>query len=366
MARRVQPVAVPVAHCAGLALGLLLAGQAAASPPGCSPATPAGCLDGVSSAVTAPDALRVGLAPGSLALGERQERAQGEAGLAAGETLAGWNLWADAGTAQFGGDTPITGPVPTAAYDASLRAFTFGADRLFGERVLAGLGLGYESLRSRTFYNGGGQEGDGVLVVPYAAVLLGQYLSLDAALGYAWLSSSQTRVDTGRARVGPATPGAILSADYDAERWFAAANLNAFLTRGVWTLGGRLGVLYTQERQDGYSERGGGGARTLGEREVDLSQAVVAADLSRRFGNLEPYAALAYRSDLGREDGAQAGGLPANTGTTLTADEDEFELALGLRYLSASGVSAGAEWLRTLAREDFDNDAVRLTLRLPL
>ena len=44
---------------------------------------------------------------------------------------------------------------------------------------------------------------------------------------------------------------------------------------GRWVFGGQLGVLKTEENQDGYSETGGRTARPVTERRISLSQGVI-------------------------------------------------------------------------------------------
>lgn len=331
------------------------------SPAVCSRTNLSACLNGVTSAVLAPDSLRVtgpqtdARTRSRLRQSDAAESAMttdGQSGLAAGDVFSNLGGWADYSRDEFRSDVSV------APYRAGLSGFTVGVDRLFMERVFAGLALGYERTRSTTFYNGGGQETEGVLVLPYAAVLLTDVLTLDASAGYASLTADQNRIDP--------TNGATLTADYASTRWHVASNLNASVDVGAWTLGARVGALYSTETQDAYRESGGPRARSVGERTVALTQGVAAGDVSRRIGALEAYGALAYRYDFDRASGRGAGGLPVATGATQSGDKDEIEFGLGLRYSGAMGVTSTVEWLKTLDRQRFDNDAVRLGLRLDL
>lgn len=88
--------------------------------------------------------------------------------------------------------------------------------------------------------NGGGQEIEGLRVAPYVAILLNDFLSADAAAGYTSLSTDQSRIDPRNA--------ATLTSSFDADRWFATANLNAFhaYDNGI-SIGATVGVLYANE-----------------------------------------------------------------------------------------------------------------------
>ncbi len=328
----------------------------------CSREFPQNCLNGVSTAVTSSGGLRVTGSRVSERSREVIEEEQGTrtvmrgapgSGLAAGDTLGGgWGVWGNYTRAAF--DSKVT----VAPYDATLDAFTVGVDRLFAERWVAGLLLGYEDGRSRTFFNGGGQDSEGVLVAPYLAVLISDVFSADVSGGYTAVSYDQTRIDP--------VDGSTLVGDLDADRWFVAGNLNAVVTSGDWVLGARAGLLYIDEEQDAYSESGGPSARTLGKRNADLTQALIGFDAGYQLGDFQPYAFLTYRNDLGQDDGRSAGGLPAATGPTQADDDDEVETGFGLRYYGAQGLSGSFEWLATVGREDFDNQTLMLTLRLDL
>lgn len=330
----------------------------------CSPDRPDLCLNGVSASVTTLDALRV---TGSQVTdsGRQSEADEGQAdtvsvgnNLFAGsifidEKTTGLGVWGSVSYSSFDSDIAV------APYDANLVSFLMGLDKTLTDRFSIGLSVGYENLDTNTTFNGGGQDGDGWTLAPYATFIISDMFSIDASLGYSWLETDQTRIDPASV---PGSPS-FLTSSFDSTRWFATTNLNALATRGDWVLGGHLGLLYTEEGQDGYTETGGPSARTVRDRDVNLTQAWIGVDVARGFGAWEPYASLAYRYDLDREDGSGAGGLPSAVGSTQPGDDDEGEAGLGVRYFGSNGVSASAEWIHTLGREDFDNDAFSFLLR---
>ncbi len=332
------------------------------------------CLNGVGSSVTNSAGLRVsGGSYGSVA-SERSGRASDDETqaatafstdvLAAGDGGQGsvFALWGSYAYADFDSDFSFAGN--SLAYDAHAHNALGGLDRLFAGRYLLGLAGGYQSATADTVFNGGGQDNDGYTVAPYAAILLTDIFSIDATGGYAWLDYDQDRVSP--------VDGTDIEASFSADRWFAASNLNALTSIGNWNLGGKLGYLYTEEAQGRYVEAGSaasaaaGRLKTIGRRQVDLSQVVIGGDIGYSFGRFEPYVMAQYRNDLSRNDGESAGGLPVGFSSVQPDDDDEVELSIGVRYYTTWGVSGALEYSRVEGRQDFDSDTFLFTLRAAL
>jgi len=340
---------------------------AQSDPNRCSAQEPSFCLNGVSNAVTALDSLRVAL-PGGRERAEqdderklRKRAASRRIIVAAADKVAGlgapdpWGFWVSYGRSRYDGSVPV------APYDADLDTVRLGVDRFLGGRYLLGLALLVERLDTRTRYNGGGQDVDGATVAPYFSWLIDDRFSLDLNAGYGTSDATQNRIDPTSA---PGAPS-ILRASYDARRSFASATLNALTSRGEWSLGGRAGLLHSEEKQDGFTETGGPSARTVRGRTVRLGQFFLGGDAAYAFGNgLEAQAALVYRKDVKRNDGRDGGGLPAAVGATQPDDKDEWEWSLGLRYFARRNVTLAIEYLRTEGRERFDHEALNLLVRL--
>jgi hypothetical protein len=325
------------------------------------------CLNGVGSAVVAPDALRV---PTSRRAANRRTPSAssgmaatlGSGGVNAGDSLelAGFSIWTAFGRSHF------ESTASNAPYAADNSVFTLGVDRSFAERWLVGMTLSYETTDTSTFYNGGGQQTDGFGIAPYAVVALTDILSIDMAGGISFLDTSQQRI-------GQTPTGGVerIRSSFDSERWFGTVNLNAARDYGLLALSGRIGYLYLNETQDAYSETGTGTAaqalrpRAVGEREVSLGQAYAGVEVAGRFERAMPYLGALYRNDLSREDGSAAGGLPNNVGQTLTRDRDEIEFTAGVRWFGER-VSGSVEYLKTLDRTNFENDTFQALLRVAL
>jgi outer membrane autotransporter protein len=224
--------------------------------------------------------------------------------------------------------------------------------------VVVGAAFGYEQLDTETFFNGGGNEATGLTLAPYALLVLTDVWSIDVAGGYTALENDQDRLNP---NIAPGS-GARLFSAFDSERWFVTGNLNYLRPWGAWTFGAQVGYLYTEEEQDAYTEVGGAGARAVGERNIDLSQGHASLTAGYAFGAFEPYFRAAYYHDFSRDDGQEVGGLPGGT-TRTDFDDDEWRLALGLRYFGPSGFSGSLEVETEQGRRDFSGTSVFFLLR---
>jgi hypothetical protein len=365
----------PVRAGLAAAFGIGFAAAATASEPQttCSRETYQSCLNGVSTSVTNGAGLRTSsqtyadLArarkrdePGN----EQAGHTGGAAFFAAGDGAGGGGLSSWASYTYNGFDSDFSFQGTSLAYDADAHSFLMGADTLFGERYLVGLALGYLNVDADTAFNGGGQGSDGFTIAPYLAVLLNDFFSLDVSGGYSFLDYDQTRISP--------TDGSDTKASFDADRWFIGANANASIARGNWVFGFKLGVLHSEETQDAYRETGSaasgaaGTLRAIKERDLDLTQLTVGGDLAYLFGGFEPYLAVAYVNDVSRDDGTAAGGLPKAFTVVQPPDDDEVQLAFGIRYFANDDVTATLEYLRVEGRDAFDSDSVLLSVRVAL
>ncbi|HSR62021.1 MAG TPA: autotransporter outer membrane beta-barrel domain-containing protein, partial [Gammaproteobacteria bacterium] len=208
-----------------------------------------------------------------------------------------------------------------------------------------------------TAYNGGNNESDGFTVAPYAAYLFNDTFSADVTFGYTSLDYDTDRIDN--------VSGGTITGDFDSDRLFTAVNLNAIRSFNQLVIAGRVGLLYTEEEQDGYSEAGPNTARTIGERNLDLFQFVGGIDVAYSAGMVEPFVSLHYFNDLSRDNGEDAGGLPGSVGATQPDDDDEFQVGGGVRYFG-NNFSGSLEGYTVLGRDKFDATTFMLTFRLDL
>ena len=356
----------------GVALSVLLpflafSAPASASPSEsreCTPENPENCLNGVGPAVTNPDSMRI-TATQVVEQTNRETDSENEkqaflgtsarSGLSAGEGISGLGLWGSFGYSDFSADIPINSAVqPIASYDGDQKSIFLGMDKLYMNKLVLGLALGYEKTDFSTAYNGGNSNTDGYTFAPYAAYLINKYFSLDVAGGYSYLNTDTDRIDN--------LSGGTIDGDFDSDRWFVSGNLNATMEAGNWVLGGRVGALYIDEEQDAYTETGPNTPRAIGKRHIDLTQGLIGVNIAYRVNQFEPYGTVTYVNDFGRDNGTKAGGLPGAVGSTQPDDDDEIQAGLGFRYFGET-YSGSFEWVRTFNRDSFDADSFLFTYR---
>ncbi len=331
---------------------------------------PGACIFGVSNSVTNGATLRLN----SVVSGEATRRDvdeesklslrrgfDGITGVTAGDSYAGFGVWASYARANFAGDLVFARA--KLAYDGESDSINFGVDRLVGERFLIGLAVGYENTASTTTFNGGETDTDGFSVVPYAAWLINDVFSVDFAGGYGSLDTDQNRIST--------IDGSQIDASYDSKRLFFTANLNATAVRGNWVFGGQLGVLRSNEEQNAFTETGNAASAArlwmVRERDVSITQFVAGLDVGYALGGsgFEPYGRVAYRNDLSRDNGVESGGLMPMFTQVQADDDDEWEVGGGIRYFG-NDVSGGLELFTTRGREAFENWSVLANVRVEL
>ena len=332
-----------------------------------------GCLNGVASSVTNGAGLRVSSSELSDVARERSGKKaedsqasvlQPMSGLPAGDEMGGsvFGTWMSYSYSDFESDFSFQGT--SLGYDADAHNVLAGFDRLFNDHFLMGLAFGYQWVDADTDFNGGGQDNDGFTIAPYAAFLLTDVFSVDVTGGYSDLDYEQDRISP--------TDGTDINADFDADRWFVAANANALYIVDSWVFGAKIGYLYTDEEQDGYLETGSaasaaaGRLRTVQKRKIDLSQMSASADIAYNFGAWEPYFMATYRNDLSRDDGNNAGGLPGNFTSVQPDDDDEVQLNFGVRFYTTWGLSTTLEYQRIEGRKDFDSNTFMMIVRAAL
>lgn len=325
------------------------------------------CLDGVGPAVTAGDALRTSATSITNNIRQRNDNSETietallqTTGRSAGDTFSNWGFWGNYTRSEFDADFRLQNavdglgnPFRVASYDTTIDSFLIGADRLFNNNLVIGVALSYEDGDTDVDYNGGATEADGYTITPYLAYLFNDTFSVDVSAGYSSLDYDTDRIDN--------TNGNTILGSFDSDRWFVAANLNAAKTIEKWYISGRVGLLYTEEEQDAYTERGGPTARTISDRDIDLSQFLIGVDVAYNAGPFEPYANLTYLNDMSSDDGSDAGGLPGGVETSNN-DDDEFQTGIGIRFFK-NEFSGSIEWNKVLSRDDFHSDILMFTIR---
>lgn len=277
--------------------------------------------------------------------------ARGQSGLsgrAAGDGLAdwgGWSPWISYGRTHADNDLSST------RYDANQDNVLFGVDYAYSDRFIFGISASYENNDITTSFNLGEMEVEGFSIAPYAAYMLTDSLSVDVAFGYSDLSIDQFRTEPGGDRV---------QGDTDASRWFVMSNLNAFHQYGNLALTGRVGLVYSEESQDGFTESGGATAETVARRRIDFGQVNVGGEVAYTAHALEPFASAYYQYDF--EDGDSVRLNPNQA--RRSRDDDDFRLSGGFRYFDSNGFSGVIEYSRVVGRSNFDSSTLNILGRL--
>lgn len=271
-----------------------------------------------------------------------------QAGRAAGDGLDGWGGWSPWISV---GRTMADNDLSSTAYDATQDNVLFGMDYSYSDRLIFGISGGYENNDIDTSFNGGEMGVQGFSVAPYAAYLLTDNVSVDAAVGYSTLDIDQFRTEPG---------GAIVTGDTDSSRWFVMSNINTFRQYGNWVVTGRAGFIYSEEEQDGFTETGGFTAQTVAERDIDFGQLNFGGEVAYSAHAIEPFASLFYQYDFEEGDSAALNPNQAQRSN----DDDDIRASAGFRYFGNNGLSATLEWSHIIDRENFDSNTINLLGRL--
>ncbi len=283
-----------------------------------------------------------------------------QGGLNAGEVFGNVAVWG-----SFNWNT-LDNEFANTAFDSVNRMGMVGADIQPLDNLIIGVTFGYEDNDVETEFNFGKQEIDGYTIAGYLGYMINDHFSIDGTIGHSDIDIDQSRtLSAFGAAAGPfagVAAGTVIESEVDADRFFAAVNLNAFWTLDKILLGAHTGYLWVEEDHDSFAESGGGVTSAVGDRNFDLGQFRIGFDVAYDYKSfLEPYAGLDYLNDTTRDDVDVAPGLqqPDN-------DEDEFIIRLGLRYFGESGVTGALEYSIGAGRTDFDSSGVMATLRFDL
>ena len=267
---------------------------------------------------------------------------EGEGSLNAGSMqLGNVGVWASYNYRDIENDFNAT------AFESTHHTGLLGIDYSPNKQLVIGVALAYENSETDTTFNQGELESDGFTVSPYVGILLDDNWSLDASMGWSFITNDQFRTDPGT--------NTRVTSDPDTDRFFLSANLNGFSYLGNWILGGRLGFIYANSKTDGFTESNG---VVIGQRRTKLGQLRVGGDIAYSIGNWEPYVSAIYEYDYMFDEIVIAGGgaQPAN-------DRDDLLLGTGFRFFNKDGLSANLQYNKRVLREDFDENMVSFTIR---
>lgn len=252
--------------------------------------------------------------------------------MAAGSQTSGLNVWANVEQS----DSRFSYTAPNANRtrgESDVQTAVIGADYALSSNTVVGMSAAFDNS------NGWGRNGsdsknkndtDGFLIAPY----LGYQISAEWAADFS--------IGVGRGHFS-ATGGVKTEAD----RWFAASNLNYSRWVGNWQLAGRASYMHGVEDYDNVIVNGVRLAGTDVKNKVD--QVRIGAQAGYWMNGFMPYAGLSYTSNVQRRN--EAGDDPLG--------RDAFVVALGLNFISlASKVTGGVYYEEELSRTHSNNRVI--------
>ena len=278
------------------------------------------------------------IASRQLADGPAPAMAMAGRGAAAGGKAGRFNVWGNVGEtdsrqryAAFNGYS-----AGYAKNEMDLLNTVLGADYALTPTLLAGVSLGID----RGDGSGGNTDpafsinkikSKGYVLAPYLGWQINREFSFDASAGF------------GKGEIRTFTTNKV-----DADRWFAAANLNYQRWVGNLQFSGRASYLHGVEDYDDIKVSGVSFAGTDARNTLD--QVRLGVQAGYWMNGFMPYAALAYVNDVRRR--TTQFGAPSNP-----IGRDAWEWRLGVNFFSLSqGVTGGIAYSREEGRNHQKSD----------
>jgi len=258
-------------------------------------------------------------------------------GASAGENMdTRFGVWGNIAYLRTEGDK--TG----ANFDSDLMSGMVGFDYRLGSidtPTFLGIGFGYETADVTTGFNKGGIDTTGYTISPYVSFGLTKVFSIDVVAGYTMLNYDTTRRD--------GLSNALITGSYDADRYFAAADLVGAWNLNKWNFGGRVGVSYVDEEQDAYRESN---SNSVAGQTIDVTSGNTGVRLGYQFDKVEPYIGGTYSYDF-------------NQGGGRYDDRNAYGGSVGVNMSLMPNLSMNVEG-RTVQREDISSYGGSATVRL--
>lgn len=223
-----------------------------------------------------------------------------------------------------------------------------GADWKFSDRFLAGLSLSYLTTDATLTFNNGTMDSDGYSVAPYFVALLGRNknIALDGAVGIISTQNDVTRAN-----------GAV-TGEFDSDSWFASSGVSYLINRGKFAFTPRLGVLWLDSTNDGYTESGAGGV-AVPESDTQLGRLSFGGSIAYRASDrFTPFVSVIGEYDWETEDYSSfaAGNRPS-------VEDFGATVGLGASFALSERATGTLEGTTALGREDYSSYTLSGTLR---
>lgn len=206
-------------------------------------------------------------------------------GVSGGAKDLGIGVWAN------GGYSSIDYSKAGSNFNGSVWTGMGGVDYKFTDALLIGLAAGYEDTQLKTKFNNGNLSATGWTIAPYALYKFTKNYSMDVSGGYSMLDYSMDRADP--------LVGTKITGNTDADRWFAAANLNGVWSEDAWRFSAKFGALWANETKKAFNESNGVSNAAL---TTSLGSVNLGGKVGYNLGFVEPYIGGTGRKWLGDAD----------------------------------------------------------------
>jgi hypothetical protein len=270
-----------------------------------------------------------------------QDLTKGAVGIASGEEINGMGVWAQ------GAYTRLKDTNADTEWNGNVISGLVGIDKQIENKYIVGLSAGYEKTDLNTKFNGGTLDSKGLLIAPYASLMIDDMWSIDVTGGYQWLDYDVERTDT---------TGAVITGKFDSKRMFAAFVANADHTIDKLMLNGHLGGTYTREEQDAYTESNG---VEVAKNSVALGQGVLGGRVAYNAGMAVPFFSATGEYDFKKDKITVAASQ-----TTPTTDKLGLRLAAGADVNFSPNVTGRLEGQSVLLRNNYEEHKAVVKLRI--
>ena len=260
-------------------------------------------------------------------------------------------------------------------FDSTVWGATAGADFRFNDMFLAGTAFNYVN-RDGDFDGGGGFSTNSYSVLGYGAFMPIPAMFLDVSFGY---TNHNYLVDrpVSYTNLAGVTSGGTASSNSDGNEWLISAIMGYDHNISNVTIGPRVGVNYTHNKIDDYSEDGGGGlALSYDDQTVKSLQTTVGLQgsmaINTSYGVWVPQATADYIHEFKNDrrnikvqfDGDNRANPSRFKFNNDKPDRDFFNLGIGTVLVLPNGIQPFANFRAMVGNDRFDNYAGTVGVRI--
>ena len=253
-------------------------------------------------------------------------------GLSAGDSAKGISGWASITSGNISDDTVGLD------YDSDTRNFAVGFDTQVNKKLLTGVSLSYSNTTVDSDFNNGESDGDTYTLAPYVAYKIDDTFSIDGSLGYSWAKTDLERNN------------GTVTGTQDGTSYFYTVNAKATHWYDNLNVSGRVGYLYLNSDQDGFTESD---STVVASSDNELGQLQLNASVAYYTENVMPYFSVTYENDLTSTDIVGA----AN-------DENGLVYNIGASFYNSGAISGGVAYSQVSGRDNIDNNSISANIAM--